>query len=175
MAQERLGVALDPDLLLFRRVAPEEAPPILREAMLAGRPTMLALTTDAGVQAAARELVARLFERTGRASATVTLVAGLHADIDRWLSQSQMEPRPAMLNPERGTAQVWTVRASDGGVFVLVSVSHASALAALARPLPHYGSQSWLAFDGARALDRGVWPARPQVWVLKPQAGGGGG
>ena len=26
-------------------------------------------------------------------------------------------------------------------------------------PLPHYGAQSWLVFDGRRALDRGVWPA----------------
>ncbi len=175
VAQEPLAVALDPELRLFRRLAPEEAPPILREAMLAGRPTMLALTTDPGVQAAARELVARLFERTGRASATVTLVAGLHTDIDGWLSQSHMEPRPEMLGPERGTAQVWTARARDSRTVVLVSVRDASALGALARPLPHYGGQSWLVFEGARALDRGVWPTRPQVWELDPQARTGGG
>jgi len=25
--------------------------------------------------------------------------------------------------------------------------------------LPHYGRQSYLVFDGARAVERGVWPA----------------
>jgi hypothetical protein len=28
------------------------------------------------------------------------------------------------------------------------------------RPLPHYGRQSWLAFEGARAIERGVWPGQ---------------
>jgi hypothetical protein len=29
---------------------------------------------------------------------------------------------------------------------------------AIARPLPHYGAQSYLAFDGSKLLTRGVWP-----------------
>ena len=41
----------------------------------------------------------------------------------------------------------------------MVSAQDADALRALLRPLPHYGSQSWLAFDGGRLLERGVWPA----------------
>jgi len=32
---------------------------------------------------------------------------------------------------------------------------------------PHYG-QSFLVFEGARAIERGTWPAQPQVWTLKP-------
>jgi hypothetical protein len=41
----------------------------------------------------------------------------------------------------------------------VISVRDAEALRALARPLPHYGAQSFLAFQGARAIERGVWPA----------------
>ncbi|MBE0623243.1 MAG: hypothetical protein IH606_00395, partial [Burkholderiales bacterium] len=66
----------------------------------------------------------------------------------------------------RGSAEVWTARTGDGRVVVLVSARDAVALAALARPLPHYGRESWLVFDGARMLARGSWPAQPQLWVL---------
>ena len=41
----------------------------------------------------------------------------------------------------------------------VVSARDADALRSLLAPLPHYGAQSWLVFDGRRALDRGVWPA----------------
>ena len=27
------------------------------------------------------------------------------------------------------------------------------------RGLPHYGAQSWLVFEGGRAISRGTWPA----------------
>jgi len=33
---------------------------------------------------------------------------------------------------------------------------------------PHYRRESYLVFEGARAIERGTWPAQPQVWVLKP-------
>jgi hypothetical protein len=37
-------------------------------------------------------------------------------------------------------------------------------LAALERPLPHYGGQSWLLAEGSRALERGVWEAQGRPW-----------
>jgi aminopeptidase N len=46
----------------------------------------------------------------------------------------------------------------DGVPIAVVSARDAGALRALLRPLPHYGSQSWLVFEGSRALARGVWP-----------------
>jgi len=172
LAQQPLDVALDPELRLFRRLAPAEAPPILREAMLNDHPATVVPSGDAGVRAAARQLAARLFERSGTegSSDTATLVAGLHADIDRWLARSKLDPRPSMLQPERGTAQVWTLRAPGGRAMVIVSARDANALGALERPLSHYGQQSWLVFEGAHALERGVWPAQAQVWKLDPGA-----
>jgi hypothetical protein len=164
-----LQVALDPELRLLRRLAATEAPPILRDAMLAGNPILVTPTANAAIEAAARELAASLLERAPaeRKSASTQLVVGLHADIDAWLARQGMASRPAMLAATRGSAQVWTVRAGDGHIAVLVSAQDAPSLAALTRPLPHYGQQSYLVFEGARMLERGIWAAQPQVWMLQ--------
>jgi hypothetical protein len=45
----------------------------------------------------------------------------------------------------------------------VVSVSDAESLEALARPLPHYGAQSYLILDGGRVIERGIWPAPGHV------------
>ncbi len=170
---EPLQITLDPELRLLRRLAATEAPPILRDAMLAAHPKLITPTAGAAVEAAARELAASLLERAPaeRKSASTLLVVGLHADVDAWLSREAMTSRPAMLAATRGSAQVWTARAGDGRILVLVSVRDAPSLAALARPLPHYGRESYLVFEGARMIERGTWPAQPQVWELKPKAG----
>ncbi len=166
------AVTLDPERRIFRRLAAAETPPILREAMLAGSPTMLTISADAAVQAAARKVAARLFEflTTDRGGSSALLVIGLHADIDAWLAGRQMTPRPGMLAAARGSAQTWTVRGVDGRVIALVSARDATSLAALAGPLPHYGGQSYLVFDDARVIERGTWPSLPQVWELRPAA-----
>jgi len=166
---EPLQVALDPELRLLRRLAAAEAPPILRDTMLAQHPMLITPTADAVVQAAARDLAASLLERASseRKSASTQFVVGLHADIDAWLAREGMEARPAMLASTRGSAQVWTARAGDGRIVVLVSAQDAPSLTALTRPLPHYGRESYLVFQGARMIERGSWPAQPQVWTLK--------
>ncbi|HEY0835566.1 MAG TPA: hypothetical protein VGE72_16810, partial [Azospirillum sp.] len=53
---------------------------------------------------------------------------------------------------------VWTARTARGQPALVVVAADPPSLQALLRPLPHYGRQSWLVFDGARAVDRGVWP-----------------
>jgi len=88
-----------------------------------------------------------------------TLVVGVHADVDAWLAQHQLS-RPAQL-AGKGTAQAWAVPGGEAPL-AIVSVRDAPALAALSRPLPHYGAQSFVVFDGAKAVERGVWPSRPQ-------------
>jgi len=166
---EPLSVALDPELRLLRRLAAAEAPPILRDAMLAQHPSLIVPTADAAVQAAAQALSARLLERpqAQRANASALLVAGLHADVDAWLAREGLAARPAALAATRGSAQVWTARADNKRIVVLVSARDAQALAALSAPLPHYGQQSYLVFEGPRMLERGTWPAQPQVWELR--------
>ncbi len=163
---EPTAVLLDPDFRVFRRLAPEEAPPILRQVMLDGA-TSTVIVSDGDAEAPARELAARLQENAPRFVASTgplptgpVIALGLAADIERWLVRNGLSPRPQAVSA-KGTAQVWTQPRERAGPVVLVSAQDAASLAALLRPLPHYGRQSWITFDGAKALERGVWPSQP--------------
>jgi aminopeptidase N len=160
------AVLLDPDLHVFRRLAPDEAPPILRQVML-DPATVTVIASDGDAAAPARELAQRVQDHAPKflpAQSAPTrapaLVIGLASDVDRWLQRNGFAGRPEAVG-EKGTAQVWTQARSEGAPLVIVSARDVEALRALLRPLPHYGRQSYLAFDGSRVLDRGVWPSQP--------------
>jgi aminopeptidase N len=161
------GVRLDPDLHLWRVLAREQLAPILRQWIIARTPRLTVATPEAGVAAAAQTLAQRLFEAPVSTIAPVqilesrdpALLIGLHRDVDTTLSRLGLPPRPAML-ADHGSAQVWTVQQEkDSALIAVISVRDAAALTALMRPLPHYGAQSYLVFDGSRVIERGVWPA----------------
>jgi len=159
------GLRLDPELRLWRVLDPAELPPILRQWILASRPRV-ALASPA-LRADATALAGQLFENGAEEvplleavrGAQPILLVGLRPDIDAALAALGLPPEPETLSG-RGTAQVWTLaRGADATPIAAISVRDAEALRALARPLPHYGAQSFLAFEGARAIERGVWPA----------------
>ena len=160
------GVRLDPELRVWRVLDREQLPPILRQWIVARSPRLAQASTDEDVRAAAAALARRVFEAPPRAvppqamneGAEPVLLAGLHADVDAALARAGLPARPASL-AGRGTAQVWTVARAAGPPVAVVSGRDADALRALLGPLPHFGAQSWLVFDGRRAQDRGVWPA----------------
>ena len=54
---------------------------------------------------------------------------------------------------------MWASYQANGKVLVVVAAASADALRALLGPLPHYGRQSYLVFDGPRVIERGIWPA----------------
>jgi aminopeptidase N len=160
-----LAVTLDPDLRLFRRLAADEAPPILR-GLIVDPATALVVVSPA-LAGAAQSLAARLLDHPPRLHAadqppatTPLLIIGLRADIDAWLARTRMAPRPPQA--QKGDAQVWMAGREKGGAVGLVSVRDAAALVALERPLPHYGRQSWLVLEGGRVIERGTWPVKPQ-------------
>jgi hypothetical protein len=162
------ALELDPELRVFRRLAPGEAPPILRQAMLDPATAVVVLSAGAAAQAA-RALAGRMLENGGQREAPAdalpaapVLALGLAADVDAWLARHALAPPPAQVAAQ-GSAQAWAATHRGGRALVVVSARDAGALAALARPLPHYGRQSWIAFDGAKAIDRGVWPSVPQA------------
>ena len=164
-----LAVALDPQLRLFRRLAREEAPPILREVMIDPGTVTLILAPGGAARGAAEALAARLQDHAPRVIATdarlpaaPVLVIGQHDDIDAWLARTALPARPDAVRG-KGTAQAWIARRGDGATLALVSGRDADALAALARPLPHYGRQSFVVFDGAKAVERGTWPVKVQT------------
>jgi aminopeptidase N len=166
------SVTLDPDLRMLRRLGSGEAPPILRQVMVDPATVTMLLPASGRALDAARELAAKLQDHAprlasaGRPTASPMLVIGLDAEVDAWLATHGLAARPAGL-AAKGTAQVWTLARSGAGPLAIVSARDADALAALARPLPHYGRQSYLAFDGAKAIERGVWPSQPQRAIVR--------
>jgi len=158
------SLQLDPDLRLWRVLDPSTLPPILRQWIFARAPRYALVTDSNDVSIAAEHLTSRLFESPARrveladAGAGPLLIVGLHAEIDAALGRLGLPPRPSEASG-RGSAQVWTIPRAPGETpIAVVSARDSASLEALARPLPHYGSQSWLAFDGRRAFARGVWP-----------------
>jgi len=160
------GVRLDPDLRVWRVLDREQLPPILRQWVIARAPRWVLASEGADLREAAAALAKRFFEIPPQPASQDALnqgtepvmLMGLHADVDTALAHAGLPPRPASLAGP-GSAQVWTVARDAGPPVAVVSGKDADALRALLAPLPHYGAQSWLVFDGRRALDRGVWPA----------------
>ncbi|KAA0682338.1 M1 family metallopeptidase [Roseomonas genomospecies 6] len=168
-AARPLALSVDPDVELFRRLAPGEAPPTLRDVTL-DHATTTVIAADGPAAEAARALAERLADGKPRIAAAdradldradpaaPLAVIGTAAEVDRLLARLGLPPVPDSLDG-RGTARVWTARTPQGRPVLAVAAEDAAALQALLRPLPHYGRQSWLVFEGARAVDRGVWPA----------------
>lgn len=154
-------VFLDPDLRLFRRLAPNELPPILRQAMLDASSITVIASQDPSVREAARALADALLDHGVREAPANThgplLLIGLEDEVDRALAQRGLPGRPESLQ-RKGTAQVWSLSDATGTPVLCVSARDAAALRSLIRPLPHYGRQSWLVFEGGKAVERGVWP-----------------
>lgn len=141
-------VTLDPGADLFRRLAPGEAPPILRDITLAPSPRV----TLAAPPAAAEALLAGLgLAPDGTGPATVHVAVG----------RSNGPAPPADL-AGRGSARVWTGQ-ENGHPFLAIQADDPQALAALARPLPHYRRRSWLVFAGSKVIDQGTWPFSPAL------------
>ncbi len=160
------GLRLDPDLRVYRLLEREQLPPILRQWIVTRAPRVVLASPAVDAREAALALASRLFEMSLRVVALddvaregePLLLAGLHADVDAALATAGLPPRPATL-VGRGSAQVWTVERTSAAPMAVVSAENADALRALLRPLPHYGGQSWLVFEGSRLLERGIWPA----------------
>jgi hypothetical protein len=162
-----VAVSLDPEARVFRRLAPGEAPPILRQAML----DPATVTVVAGAASTGESLARRFTEHplelrpvTAPPPSQPLLLVGLASEVDRYLVRHGLPRRPTELPAADGrpTAWVWTAERRNGAPLTVVEARDEAALAALARPLPHYGRQSWILFDGSTALARGVWPSRPQ-------------
>ena len=161
------GVRLDPGLRVWRALDPGQLPPILRHWILARTPRFALASSGVAMARAAQALAQALFENPAHtlglaeipAQGGPVLLVGLNADVDAALARLGLPPRPKAL-AGRGSAQVWTVQRADNATPVaVVSVRDVAALLALQRPLPHYGAQSFLVFEGAHAVTRGVWPA----------------
>lgn len=173
LTDKPLSVSLDPDLRLFRQLAPGEAPPILREAMVNAATQTVLLSAKAEIRKIAEILVEKLQGRKPQIAAlseplstAPTLVIGLKSEVDAWLAANQLPARPDEIN-NKGTAQVWTLARDEASSLAVISAQDAASLEALVRPLPHYGRQSFLAFDGRQVIEKGVLPMQVQTVVVE--------
>ena len=173
LPEKPLSVSLDPDLRLFRQLALNEAPPILREVMVNPATETVLLSDHAETRKTAETLASKLQQRAPKIipanqplSSAPTLIIGLQPEIDAWLVARNLPPRPEEIRA-KGSAQAWTLARSDGASLALVSAQDAASLEALIRPLPHYGRQSYIAFDGRQAIEKGVWPMRVQKVMVE--------
>ena len=171
-----VAVAIDPEFQLWRELGAVESPPIVREAIAARDPVIVNLDRSSDFVRATETLGQALLERPARrsdilpADPSVAIVMGTPARIDTTLARYRLGPRPEPVQGSGGTAQVWTVRKGNQTVLV-ISANDAEALAALARALPHLGSQSWAVFDGARPVARGVWRAEAPAVPVRLNVG----
>lgn len=163
LAEMPTGVRLDPDLRLWRRLEQQQLPPILRLWFISRHPRVVLASSGTSERDAANLLVKRLFESSPREvrgsdlweGKGPVLIIGLHAEVDKMLALANLPSRPLTVTG-KGSAQVWTIPGVDVPIAV-ISAANADALKALQRPLPHYGAQSWLVFEGSRMQGRGVW------------------
>ncbi|MBP6058816.1 MAG: M1 family peptidase [Nitrosomonas sp.] len=168
LPKKPLFVSLDPELRLFRQLVPGEAPPILREVMVNLSTQTVLLSDKTEVRKIAETLAVKLQDQKPQViasnaplSAAPTLVIGLQSEVDAWLVAKQLPARPDEIN-NKGTAQAWAVARADGASLAIISAKDATSLEALIRPLPHYGRQSYIAFDARQAVERGIWPMKVQ-------------
>lgn len=168
------SVSVDPGYDLFRRLAQGEAPLTLRDVTLDGA-TNVVIAAEGEAAEAGRALAERLMDRKvklvapGRTDPAEPLaLIGTADSVERLLHAYRLDSAPANV-AGRGTARVWTARNSMGKPVLVVEASDAAALQALLRPLPHYGRQGWLVFDGAKVAERGVWPAGDSPLTIRFQ------
>lgn len=166
-----LAVTVDPDFHVFRRLAPEETPPILRDVALAARPLVL-LPADPRARETAQALAARVFgqpavgvtaqEAGAGAAEGPVLVVWMTGEASPLAALGSDEGVPASLEG-RGTTRVWAKRLDGGRPVLVVQPDDAEALSAVLRSLPHHGRESWLVFDGGKVIGKGLWdpPQQP--------------
>ena len=161
-----LALHLDPEHDLFRRLLPGEAPPILRDVTLASNVATVVTAKDQAMRRVAQQLAERLLDTPVRLDlavpnalkATPLLIIGATPEIEKFLAEHGLAGIPDNL-VGRGTSRVWTAHGRNDHPLLAVAADNIQALQALLRPLPHYGSRSYLVFDGRRAIEKGTWSA----------------
>ena len=168
------GVRLDPELRVWRLLDVDKLPPILRRWITAQSPRLAFTSQGAELRDVGQRLATRFFEGQPqplmpdliKRSPHPVLLIGLHAEVDAVLAANDLPPRPASLGT-RGSAQVWTIHQSGSAAVAVISGQDLDALRALLRPLPHYGAQSWLVFEGPRVLERGIWSVQTDLITVR--------
>lgn len=183
--EQFISVHVDHDYTLFRRLLPGEAPPILRDVLLANEAQIYITGTDPILATAAKKLLQTLgvpphpvgmdctlidpqpkctFPGKDYAPGALILIGSRDA-VDTFIERVGLPSRPTNVN--FGTSRVWTAAREGAGPVLIIETDKAApfemarALDNLAQRLPHYRSKSFVVFDKQRAIANGVWPPNP--------------
>ena len=164
LGQRPRAIHIDPGLDLARRLAKGESPPIFRDVTLSGDTVVVVPSADAGVKQMADTLAGRLLQREHRVipveafepDGRAVLVIGLTKDVEAFRARHQSSLGEEL--ETEGTARGWTAEGPGGTPWLYVSADNPASLEAVLRPLPHYKSRSFVVFDEAKAVRKGLWP-----------------
>ena len=159
-------ISIDPEFDLFRKLSPEESPAILRDVTLSSSVKVVVLSTDREFKKVGEKLGQRMVDTQAQIidsgdslnASDVLLIIGRPLDVSRYLQKNFLTNTPPELSG-RGTARVWANKPLHEGKVAIVEADDLEALKALLRPLPHYGRKSYVVFDGAKAVEKGIWKA----------------
>jgi len=162
-----LKVSVDAGFDVFRHLLPGESPPILRDVTLASTVTTSILSSESNYRAAAAMLIKRMLPDSKIYSTGLpinhadpvtgpTLVIGSVEEIAVFLATIDQSNMPDVV--KSGTASAWVIRTTSGHPVLLVRADSVQAVKDIVRPLPHYGRQSYISFDGGHAARKGIWP-----------------
>jgi hypothetical protein len=167
-----LFIEVDPDLRVFRHLHPEAIAPTLRQVLLDPHTRVALAASDAPGRAAALDVAKAALESDVKfldpAATQVRaplLIVGVQAEVERLLARLNLAQR-SVPGASTGSALAYAWRTSSGQPYAVVIAPDARALAALARPLPHLGAQSYAVFEGAHSSVRGLWPAQPRRYAV---------
>ncbi|MDH3218082.1 MAG: M1 family aminopeptidase [Gammaproteobacteria bacterium] len=159
------SIHFDPESDVFRLLQQDETPPIIRDITLNPTTSVVIGSADVDFASIARSLVAGIMDVEPRLaqladvenSSGPLLLITTSDHVGELLVRLGLRPPPE-LSQVAHTAAAWTARRANGVPLLVVSADNAAGLRALLRPLPHYGGQSYVLFDGGRAQSRGIWP-----------------
>ncbi|SCA57567.1 Peptidase M1, membrane alanine aminopeptidase (fragment) [Candidatus Terasakiella magnetica] len=164
MEQRPFAISLDPDFEVFRKLGANEAPPILRDVMLAKNVQLIVASDDKNLDPIATQLARRLNEGQIKVASTPNqdafILIGTHEEVAHKLSAMRLPPAPLSVK-EGVTALVWADKTNPTTPYMVVSVKDTASLQALLRPLPHYGKRSQLMLDGRKAVFKSNGQTRP--------------
>lgn len=168
-------VQIDPDFEVWRRLKPEEAPPVLSDLIAAEQILVTAL--DQNLQEPALALAHELAE--GKAKQvkpdnhfdppTPVLAVGSASAASAFLKRLSLPERPADI--KTGSTEVWMVNDPSRKV-VIVQVQPGSAttqeLSQIGRRLRHFGRYAWVSFSDDSTATRGRWAVTsPRIAIRK--------
>ncbi len=169
------SLQIDPAFEIWRRLLPEETPPIFRDAIAAEAVEVIVL--EPGMQAGAMAFAHAFCEgkvvaaEPGHQAPAVRplIVAGSKPDIVQHLESLGRAARPDVI--ENGSTEVW-MAPDQGRQIVVLAIDQAGVnvdyLERLGRRLRHLGSYSWVSIEEQGETRRGHWPAvTPRIVITE--------